>query len=379
MARNGSGIREATQTSYEIEFTYQGERCRERIKLKPCPANRRIVERHRAEIINAIEDGTFDYTVTFPKSKRAAKLRTQNEVLSVGQWLDKWLDSKEHHIKASTYNGYRKAIGILKPVFGHMALTEIKKRDLRQWCDTLKCSNKRIRNLTQPLISAMQFAVDDELIESNPLSDFKFRRIEAPKEDDVDPLSREEAEQLLLSLTGQYKNMIQFALWTGLRSSELIAVEWGDIDFVRGVARINKAKTQDSAKVETTKTKAGTREVKLLAPALSALSNQKAHTFIVGKHIFLNELTGLPFTGDQQLWRAWRRSLLKAGIRYRNPYQTRHSFASFLLSSGENINWISKQLGHENVIVTLKHYARFIPDENEQYGAKAVDRFWKQN
>lgn len=375
MARNGKGIRKATESSIEIEFVYRGKRCRERIKCKPTDANFRKITLFREGIIEAIENDTFDYAQVFPNSKRAKLFSDEKKVILVGKWLDQWLDHKEQHIKASTYNGYRKAIGILKPQFGQIPLTELKKKDVRDWCKTLDCSNKRIRNLIQPLINAMQYAVDDELIENNPLKDFRFKRIEPPKEDHVDPLSREEAEKLLSVLSGQYKNMVQFALWTGLRTSELIALQWGDVDFVRGVVRIQRAKTQDSNKFETTKTNAGTREVKLLAPALSALGSQKAYTFLVGQHIFINELNGKPYAGDQQLWQAWKRALLKSGIRYRNPYQTRHTFASFLLSSGENVNWIAKQMGHGSIQITLRFYARFIPDESVEYGSKAVDRF----
>ena len=277
--------------------------------------------------------------------------------------------------KSSTYNGYRKVIAILKPVFGGKSPEELKKLHVREWCDKLTCGNKRIRNLTEPLVAAIQLAVDDELLAINPLSGFKYKRIEPPKIDHVDPLSREESEKLLSVLAGQYKNMVQFALWTGVRSSELIAVRWGDIDFIRGVVMISRAKTQDAKQDEATKTRAGTREVKLLAPALAALGSQKAFTFIMGEHVFLNELTGKPYTGDQQLWKAWKRSLLKAGIRYRNPYQTRHTYASRMLSAGENLAWISKQMGHDNVSVTTKHYARFMADSQPDAGSKAVELF----
>lgn len=375
MARNGTGVRKATESSIEVEFTYRGERCRERIKCKPTPANIRKIELFRENFIESIENGTFDYSATFPESKRAAKLRTKDTLLSVEKLLDKWLDSKERHIKSSTYNGYRKVIAILKPVFGGKSPEELKKLHVREWCDKLTCGNKRIRNLTEPLVAAIQLAVDDELLAINPLSGFKYKRIEPPKIDHVDPLSREESEKLLSVLAGQYKNMVQFALWTGVRSSELIAVRWGDIDFIRGVVMISRAKTQDAKQDEATKTRAGTREVKLLAPALAALGSQKAFTFIMGEHVFLNELTGKPYTGDQQLWKAWKRSLLKAGIRYRNPYQTRHTYASRMLSAGENLAWISKQMGHDNVSVTTKHYARFMADSQPDAGSKAVELF----
>ena len=100
MARNGTGVRKATESSIEVEFTYRGERCRERIKCKPTPANIRKIELFRENFIESIENGTFDYSATFPESKRAAKLRTKDTLLSVEKLLDKWLDSKERHTKS---------------------------------------------------------------------------------------------------------------------------------------------------------------------------------------------------------------------------------------------------------------------------------------
>jgi len=193
------------------------------------------------------------------------------------------------------------------------------------------------------------------------------------KPDHVDPLTREEADKLLASINGPFRNLVQFAIWTGLRTSELIALEWGDVDFVRGYARIARAKTQKARTAETTKTASGLREVKLLPPALEALSRQKQHTFMTGGVIFTNGAS--PFTGDYQVWVHWKRALLIAGIRYRNPYQTRHTYASWLLTAGENIGWLSKQMGHSNISTTLKHYARFVVDKDDLTGSKAVEKF----
>jgi integrase len=44
----------------------------------------------------------------------------------------------------------------------------------------------------------------------------------------------------------------------------------------------------------------------------------------------------------------WIPALKKAGLKYRNPYQTRHTFASTLLSRGENQLWITQQMGHKD-------------------------------
>jgi integrase len=72
----------------------------------------------------------------------------------------------------------------------------------------------------------------DELIESNPMAGWTYQRKEAPKKnDDIDPFAEEEQQAILAELSGQGKNLIQFAFWTGLRTSELIALNWSDIDW----------------------------------------------------------------------------------------------------------------------------------------------------
>ncbi len=380
MARDGTGIRKATENSIQIEFTYQSKRCRERIKCAPTDANFRKIALFRETVINEIESGTFDYAKTFPDSKHATRfIEKVDKVLLVSDCLNRWLDEKEKQTKASSYQTYKKRVTMLQKVFGNYAAEAIRKVDVKDWCKTLTVCNKSIRSYTQPLSSAIQLAVDDELITTNPLAAFKYTILEELKDDFVDPLDRSEATKLLASLSGSYKNLVQFALWTGLRTSELIAVQWGDVDFNRGAILIKRAKTQASKKDEVTKTRTGKREVKLLSPALSALSSQKAFTFLSGKHIFLNEKTGKPFTGDTQIRKAWKRALLRVGIRYRNPYQTRHTYASWMLSAGEPLAWISKQMGHASITTTTKHYARFLDDSQPDAGNKAVDLFSEKN
>ncbi|WP_446812168.1 tyrosine-type recombinase/integrase [Methylomonas sp. 2BW1-5-20] len=335
----------------------------------------RRLEVFREEILAAISLGTFDYSATFPDSKRAELFKPQ-AALTISSRLNKWLDRKERHLKASTYDTYRRAILQLKTGLGDITIADIKKKDMRAWCETKTCSNKAIANLTSVLRAALQDAVDDELIDSNPLSDFRFRRAEAPKEtEDVDPFTAEEQLAILSALNGQHRNLIQFSFWTGLRPSEAIALEWTDIDFIKGVVQIKRAKTFHARKPETTKTRAGLREVKLLQPALAAIDDQKHHTFLDGRHVFKNPNTSKPWTGDRQIRKFWGWALKRAGVRYRNPYQTRHTYASMMLTAGESLPWISRQMGHSSVIMTTKAYARFIKDSLPDAGNKAVELF----
>jgi integrase len=377
MGRDGSGVKAASATTIEITFTYNGVRCRERIKLKPTAANLTKAERHRAAVLHAIANGTFVYEVTFPGSKNIAKF-TDKPALTVEKYLNDWLAGKQPQIKSSTYNDYVKTIRIVNEQFGAMQMADLKRKPIAEWAGSLGCSNKRISNLISPLRAALTDAVHHELIDTNPISGWTYKKIMPPKSSDVEPFNKDEQELILANLTGQGKNMIQFAFWTGLRTSELIELEWGDIDWVRGIVRVERAKTQYAEQAETTKTKSGERDVKLLPPALAALMAQKAFTFLQDGKVFHNPRTNAPWTGDQPIRKTlWVPALKKAGIRYRRPYQTRHTFASMMLSAGEPLAWVSKQLGHSNVLMTAKVYATWIPDSQPEAGLKAVQLFGK--
>lgn len=95
-----------------------------------------------------------------------------------------------------------------------------------------------------------------------------------------------------------------------------------------------------------TKTASGERSVKLFPPALAALRRQKPFTLLAGGRVFHNPRTNTPLETDGQVRKtAWTPALKRAGVVYRNPYQTRHTYASTLLSAGENPLWVAQQMG----------------------------------
>ncbi|WP_082021221.1 tyrosine-type recombinase/integrase [Chromohalobacter japonicus] len=128
---------------------------------------------------------------------------------------------------------------------------------------------------------------------------------------------------------------------------------------------------------EATKTAAGTRTIDILPIALEALKKQKPMSALhPSGHAFLNPRTGDPWTGDQAIRKTmWTHALKKAGVRYRRPYQTRHTFGSMMVSAGETLAWVSRQMGHTSVITTTRIYARWIPITNNQAGMLATKHF----
>lgn len=229
--------------------------------------------------------------------------------------------------------------------------------------------------------SALQDAADDELIDANPLAGYTYARAERPADgqhdDEIDPLSPAEQAAVLDKLSDGHRNMIQFALWTGLRTSELIALHWSDIDFVGGYVRVRRALTREAKGIaEFPKTAAGRRDIRLLGPAAEALQTQKALTFLTEDDgpIFKTR-SGEQFSGSHQIWRVWQAALKRAGVRYRNPYQTRHTYASMMLSAGEHPMWVAKQMGHADWTMIARVYGRWMPSADAEAGTRAVEKF----
>ena len=163
MGRDGRGVKSASATSIEITFMYDGIRCRERIPLKPTAANLKRAEQHRAAILYAISDGSFDYLKTFPNSKNARKFSgDKGDTHLVEQYLRQWLEDKEKQLKASSYDGYRKVVeGSLVPMFGELLLTELTRKAIRDKLKIKKVSNKTLANIQSVLSAALTDAVDE--------------------------------------------------------------------------------------------------------------------------------------------------------------------------------------------------------------------------
>lgn len=157
------------------------------------------------------------------------------------------------------------------------------------------------------------------------------------------------------------RRLIAFGFGTGLRTSELIALRWEDLDAEREIVRIRRARVR--GQIKEPKTRAGIRDVELSRDALGALREQwkKSNN---SEEIFHDPKTGNPWKSDQPLRkRVWIPALKRAGVEYREQYQMRHTYASNQLTSGANPLWVAKQLGHSDWGMIRKVYGRWMSDE----------------
>ncbi|MCU7372796.1 site-specific integrase [Paucibacter sp. O1-1] len=271
---------------------------------------------------------------------------------------------KNGTLSPSTYDGYRKAInGERMKFWNEVTLSEATPSKLREWIGGMGITAKTARNVLIPLRSVFEDALNDDLIESNPFDKIALKKLlkQTTKSSDyeVDPLDLAERTQLLNSCRADERPMMQFWLNTGLRPGELMALRWDRIDWVHKRARIDLNRVAKTDKDP--KTLAGVRDVDLNDEAIAALIAQKPITFLAGKQIWQNPRTGEPWDTDAQVRKTlWTPLCTRAGVRYRNPYQCRHTYASSMLTAGANPWYVAQQLGHVDVQMVFKVYGKFI-------------------
>ena len=358
MDRGHRGITKRGE-SFQLSFTYQGVRCRETIPKPSTRAGEKELELKLQAIKYEIRIGSFDYLRHFPYSKKAREFRkTRPDRYTIGEALKNWLKNNQNRFQISTLQDYNSAIyHHLIPALGDLTIAELTSSKVKEWLSELPCSNKRKSNILTPLRQMFEELYHDEIIDKNPLTRVKNLPIRVRE---PEPFTPEEITKILNELTDQEKNLIQFAFYSGLRTSELIALRWQDVELEQNRIFVKQANVRGQLKE--TKTKSGKREVTLQPQAKEALLNQLNFTGKLNETVFHDPRTQKPWENDQPIRKnVWIPALKKAGIKYRNPYQTRHTFASMLLSRGENPLWVAQQMGHKDWGQIIKIYGRWIP------------------
>lgn len=358
MGRRPTGTVEARASGIRLKFTYLGSRQVEVLSLKPTPANIKAAERLLARILAAIDAGIYRRGDFFVDATSGPTKQT------FGEYADEWL--KTIVVAKSTLRSYKTALDASwKPALGHLVIQSIRYTEIAKAVAARSkvVSGKTLNNHLIVLRAVFAAAVADELIlrGSNPIDMIKNVKHQAAEADPFDP---EEKELILRDMQDRYKepvwNYYDFAFHSGLRPSEQIVVRWPDVDWRRAKVKIHRAQVDGEEKDTKTST---IREVDLNDRALAALKRQKVHTFMKDPDgvIFRNPNTGNPWSGEQvQRKRYFKPSLRRLGIRGRDAYQTRHTFATILLMGGINPAYIAKQLGHATTAMVFKVYAKWI-------------------
>jgi integrase len=352
-------------SSVQIAFTYNGKRCRETLKIKPTKSVLKEMVRKRDVVLYEIAMGQFDYLKHFPNSKTALTLAgSQTCNITIKQMVNDWFKRTQNQWEYSTKRGYiSKITHHIEPNFGHIYVSEFKPSNFKDWGATATKINtnepltgKTKNEIRSIMRSAFQELYIDEVIDGNPIDRIKrFKHIKKEPE----PFNANEREKILAQMSGQVRNLYEFAFWTGLRTSELLALRKCDINLKRKVIFVRKALVHGREKG--TKTKSGERTHELHEKALSTLKAQLKLNIGSHERIFLNPKTNQPWRDDRAIYHnCWQPALKKSGVKFRKQYNTRHTYASTMLTENKPIAWVAKQLGHSDIGMTLSTYARWI-------------------
>ena len=255
-------------------------------------------------------------------------------------------------------------------------MDELTADDIYEWADHYgkKVTTITLANILSPLKVSLDLAVLEKKIKENPLKGITVYGLpKKNKLDKHDPFTKEEIKALL-SYGDEFSNYLRFAIFTGLRPSEQIALTWQDYSETMKTIRVDKGFSDADYKVSGLKTPAAYRVIHLSPTAIYALDCQKKHTRPQNAEIFVNPYTKKMWTGSTPIRQRFRLLCKNVGVRYRKPYQTRHTYATINLSVGENAAFISQQMGHTDVGFTLKTYASYVLNKSNA-GWKADSQF----
>jgi integrase len=228
-----------------------------------------------------------------------------------------------------------------------------------------KLSNRRVNIILQVLRQSLDRAVKRGWLEQNPAREVARLREDKPE---ILPFSFDEVRQFLgVGLTDEmFRRYFTVAFFSGLRPGEQIGLRWDALDWHRKLISVRQTRTRQGE--GPVKTVASMRDVDMLPRVERALQAHRAASQLRSSWVFPNS-TGGPLNMTNLRERVWRLALRRAGLRARTLYQTRHTFATLALASGEDIGWVAKMLGHTSTEMVIRHYHRFIPNLTRRDGS----------
>ena len=287
--------------------------------------------------------------------------------MTLGELVDEYLEM--HQAEPVTIAKLRWLLGKATAALGEVRLAELSPKDVYAWRLTIPEGHRF--EATQALRQVLNRAVAWGLIDYNPAKRGVANPMRRSKE--KRPFdSWLQIEAVAERLGPVYGPMIVFAAATGLRPSELFALEHRDIDRSVSVAYVRR--TYANGRLKNTKTRLSTRAVPLQAIALDALDRLPPSENPI---LFPNSQgSRIDFRSFGR--RHWKPAQTKAGVEpLHHLYDLRHTYATFALRAGVSVFAVSRFMG-SSIAMIDRHYGHLARDSREHavslLDALAVER-----
>lgn len=155
-----------------------------------------------------------------------------------------------------------------------------------------------------------------------------------------------------------YRPYFEIAVQTGLRPFEQVALKWGAIfeEFIHNESSRVYGKEKSDLKTEERR-----RMIQIRPSIKKWLDRQREMTTAIESPYVFIFAKGRPILQDK-LREVWARVIKKSGLSYSRMYETRHTFASWELASGEIPEWVARTLAHVDTSMVFRTYGRYIPN-----------------
>ena len=292
----------------------------------------------------------------------------EETTIPFSDYAREWLEKKKVTVSQSTYRDYRSTMEVYAlPHFRDTPLCQVTRRDVEDLLDKLgTLTGKRKNNIMVPVKALFGDAKRRGDIKENPAEHIRRFKEEKPL---IDPLSFPEMKLFLSHLDPHYLPYFTTAFLTGMRPNEMLALKWQHVDFEMRCITVREGRVQGIEGPP--KTLSSYRDVDLLGPLYSVIAQLRTDTPPDSHYVFTTP-KGKPMHVDTRRPRVWSPTLERAGLRKRTMYQTRHTFASLMLSHGEDPMWVARMLGHTSLHMIFRHYGKFVRNRSRQDGARFV-------
>ena len=300
-------------------------------------------------------------------------------------YLSNWITKVKFLVKPTTYETY--CITINKKIIPYFSekrlnLSDLKPQHFTDYFIYLKqngkspsigLSKKTVKNIRGVISSALESAVDDLLIQSNPVEKSKMPVFEQDTQLKPVTYTPEEVRKLLQFAKETESHVYTFlllALSTGLRRGELLGLTWGDIDYNSKQLTVNKNRSGTSKEVTsivmTPKTNSSNRIIPLTDNVIAELKSEQAkqakykklfgNSYVANYDYVIRNKLGKPYSNLSCIDRVVDRLEKNAGLKHCTIHQLRHTVASLLDSNGVPTQDITVLLGHSDTRTTEKIY-----------------------
>lgn len=376
-----------------MDFRYKGKRYRKQTTLEDTPANRKRLAKKLAVIEAEITVGTFNYERHFKDgkgpesddeadydgptlSRQSQRQRSVQEHVNTPHFRDlarEWMNAfdlgwRRTH-RASVESRLERHI---LPVFGDREVGRITRAEVLQFrADVAKLPgrngnetlNHKTVNDIFGTLSAILGEAANQFQFTNPCTGIKrlpVRRIA------IQPFTLDEINLILENVRSDYRDYLTVRFFTGMRSGEIHGLKWQHVDLDNREILVRETYTHGAT--DYTKTDGSQRDIYLSQPVVDALERQARITGGRFVYVFCTR-NGQPISTENFTKRVWYPLLRYLGLPLRRPYQTRHTAATLWLASGENPEWVARQLGHTTTEMLFRTYSRYIPNVTRRDGS----------